>query len=165
MSADGGGRDDVVEQLMQSYKAGSEAMQHVNAYEPPSMEHVARIIELSRSLIFPGFVGRSLARVTERELRDFVSERVDELGRTMRRQLYRGLHHTLERGGDQDCPTCSARSEEITRGFLSCLTDIRTELALDVEAARAGDPAASGTDEIIFCYPGLYAVTVYRLAN
>src|SRR5688500_18774783 len=165
MSADGGGRDDVVEQLMQSYKAGSEAMQHVNAYEPPSMEMVAKIIELSRSLLFPGFVGRSLARVTERELRDFVSERVDELYRTLRRQLYRGLHHALERGGDQDCATCSARSEEITRAFLAMLPALRETIAFDVEAAVKGDPAASGTDEIIFCYPGLYAITVYRLAN
>ena len=165
MSSDGGGRDDVVEQLMRSYKAGSEAMQHVNAYEPPSMEMVAKIIELSRSLLFPGFVGRSLARVTERELRDFVSERVDELYRTLRRQLYRGLHHALERGGDQDCPTCSARSEEITRAFLAMLPALRETIAFDVEAAVKGDPAASGTDEIIFCYPGLYAITVYRLAN
>ena len=37
-----GGRDDLVEQLVQSYKTGSEAMQHVNAYEPPSMEMVAK---------------------------------------------------------------------------------------------------------------------------
>jgi serine O-acetyltransferase len=162
------GRDvatDVVEQLMQSYKAGSEAMQHVNAYEPPSMEMVAKIIELSRSLLFPGFVGRSLARVTDRELRDFVSERVDELNRTLRRQVYRGLHHTLERGGDQDCPTCSAKSEDITRAFLSGLTSMRETIALDVDAAIKGDPAASGTDEVIFCYPGLYAITVYRLAH
>jgi len=160
-----GGRDDLVEQLVQSYKTGSEAMQHVNAYEPPSMEMVAKIIELSRSLLFPGFVGRSLARVTDRELRDFVSERVDELNRTLRRQVYRGLHHSLERGGDQDCPTCSARSEEITRAFLAMLPALRQTIALDVEAAVKGDPAASGSDEIIFCYPGLYAITVYRLAS
>ena len=165
MSSGDDGRDDVVEQLVQSYKTGSEAMQHVNAYEPPSMEMVAKIIELSRSLLFPGFVGRSLARVTDRELRDFVSERVDELNRTLRRQLYRGLHHSLERGGDQDCPTCSAKSEEITRAFLAMLPALRETIALDVEAAVKGDPAASGSDEIIFCYPGLYAITVYRLAS
>jgi serine O-acetyltransferase len=154
----------LVEELMESYQTASGAMQHVNAYELPSMEQVERIIEMCRALIFPGFVGTSLARVSEGELRDFVRERVDELGRVVRRQVYRGLHHTLEREGS-DCPTCTARASEITRGFLSNLVGIRHTLALDVEAHLASDPAASGTDEIIFCYPGVYAITVYRLAH
>lgn len=156
---------EVVEQLLASYQSGSEAMQHVNAYEMPSMEKVARVIEQCRALIFPGFVGRSLARATTNELRDFVGERVDDLTRVLRRQVYRGLHHTLERGGGEDCPTCAARADEITAKFLCHLVAIREQLALDVEAHIQNDPAASGIDEVIFCYPGLYAITVYRLAN
>src|SRR5687768_1510928 len=107
---------EVVERLMESYKTSAASMQHVNTYELPSMEHVARVVEMCRALIFPGFVGRSLARVTDNELRDFVRERVDELGRVLRRQLYRGLHHTKEEAkrGD-DCPTCQGRAEEISR--------------------------------------------------
>src|SRR5688572_11488665 len=144
----GGDRDlaaDVVERLMSSYRTASGSMQHVNDYELPSMEHVAGIVEQCRSLLFPGFVGRSLARVTESELRDFVHERVDDLGRTLRRQLYRGLHHTdvADRTGD-DCPTCAGKAEAISRAFLERLVDIRDALALDVEAHLTGDPAASG---------------------
>jgi serine O-acetyltransferase len=154
----------VVEELMESYKTAAGSMKHVNEYELPSMEQVARVIEMCRALIFPGFVGGSLARVSEGDLRDFVRERVDELGRVLRRQLYRGLHHSLEREGD-DCPSCTARSTEITREFLARLVRIREQLALDVEAHLEGDPAASGTDEVVFCYPGLYAITVYRLAH
>jgi serine O-acetyltransferase len=167
-SGQGGSSDlaaDVVERLMSSYRAGG-SMQHVNAYELPSMEHVAGVIEQCRSLLFPGFVGRSLARVTESELRDFVRERVDDLGRILRRQLYRGLHHTkLEDKSGDDCPTCAAKAETISRAFLDGLVDIRVALALDVDAHLAGDPAASGSDEVIFCYPGLYAISVYRVAN
>jgi len=155
----------VVEELMESYKTASGSMKHVNAYELPSMEHVERIVEMCRALIFPGFVGRSLARASEGELRDFVQERVDELSRVLRRQVYRGLHHTLDEGDGDDCPTCASKASEITRSFLSRLVSIREILALDVDAHLAGDPAASGTDEIIFCYPGMYAITVYRLAH
>lgn len=159
-------KDDVVDRLMTSYRTASGAMQHVNAYELPSMEHVGEIVDLTRSLLFPGFVGRSLARVTESELRDFVSERVDALGRLLRRQLYRGLHHTKsEDRREGDCPTCAAKADVITTAFIDKLVDIRDELALDVDAHLAGDPAASGSDEIIFCYPGLFAISVYRIAN
>jgi serine O-acetyltransferase len=158
--------DDVVDRLMTSYKTSSGAMQHVNAYELPSMQNVADAVEQARSLLFPGFVGRSLARVTESELRDYVSERVDDLGRLLRRQLYRGLHHTkLDERRDGDCPTCAAKADVITNGFLGRLVEIREALALDVEAHLEGDPAASGSDEVIFCYPGLYAISVYRIAN
>src|SRR5205823_12782182 len=43
--------------------------------------------------------------------------------------------------------------------------DLRTELDLDVQAAFEGDPAAKGYHEVIFCYPGLEAVTIYRIAH
>jgi serine O-acetyltransferase len=158
--------DEAVDRLMTSYKTASGAMQHVNAYELPSMEQVAQIVEGARSLLFPGFVGRSLARVTESELRDYVSERVDDLERLLRRQLYRGLHHTKnEDKSGEDCPTCAAKADTITSQFLEKLVDIRETLALDVDAHLGSDPAASGSDEVIFCYPGLYAISVYRIAN
>ncbi|HEU5060419.1 MAG TPA: serine acetyltransferase [Kofleriaceae bacterium] len=159
-------KDDVVERLMTSYRTASGAMQHVNAYELPSMENVGEIVEQARSLLFPGFVGRSLARVTESELRDYVSERVDDLERLLRRQLYRGLHHTKsEDRREGDCPTCAAKADAITTAFVARLVEVRDALALDVDAHLAGDPAASGSDEIIFCYPGMYAISVYRIAN
>jgi serine O-acetyltransferase len=159
-------KDEVVERLMTSYRTASGAMQHVNAYELPSMDLVGEIVDQARSLLFPGFVGRSLARVTESELRDYVSERVDDLGRLLRRQLYRGLHHTKsEDRREGDCPTCAAKADSITTDFIGKLVDIRDELALDVDAHLAGDPAASGSDEVIFCYPGLFAISVYRIAN
>ena len=49
--------------------------------------------------------------------------------------------------------------------FLEQLPELRGILAKDVEAAYAGDPACKSLDEVIFCYPGLEAVTVYRLAH
>lgn len=157
---------EVVEKLLTSYKTSSVQMQHVNSYDLPSMEQVARIIDLCRMLIFPGFVGRPLVRATDTELRELARERVDELGNALRRQLYRGLHHTQERGArDVDCPKCAAKAAAITRSFQDELVDIRAQLAHDVEAHLEGDPAATGSDEIIFCYPGLYAITVYRLAH
>src|SRR5262249_53869114 len=50
-------------------------------------------------------------------------------------------------------------------GFLACLPELRSQVRLDLRAAYEGDPAASGVDEILFSYPGTYAVTVYRIAH
>ncbi len=49
--------------------------------------------------------------------------------------------------------------------FLEAIPDLRRILAEDVQAAFEGDPAAKSPDEIVFCYPGVGAVTVYRLAH
>lgn len=161
-------RQGVVERLLDSYESAPRAMQHVNSYELPSMEAVAQIIEQCRTLIYPGFVGPSLIRATRTELREMVEERVNALRMLLRRQIYRGLHHKVqsEKGTQElDCPHCAGMAEEITDGFLDELVDIRDVLAVDVQANYDGDPAAAGTDEIIFSYPGLYATTVYRIAH
>ena len=63
------------------------------------------------------------------------------------------------------CPCTKERAEELTLEFLRQIPTVRSLVQTDVEAALDGDPAATGTDEIIFCYPGLYAIIVYRLAH
>ncbi len=156
----------VVEQLLDSYQTG--VLQHVNSYKLASMEAVAQITRQCRALLFPGFVGASLVRATPTELRDHVRERVDELRNGMRQQIYRGLHQKeqAERGtAELDCPHCAAHAEDICQSFLDSLVELREQLAQDVTAHYRGDPASTSTDEVIHCYPGLYAVTVYRIAN
>lgn len=160
--------DDVTDRLLESYRSASGSMQHVNSYELPSMEEVEQILTQCRALLFPGYVGPSMARTTPTELREYVRERLDELRNALKRQLYRGLHHKaqLEKGTrDLDCPKCATEAGAIADRFLERLVEIREMLALDVEAHEEGDPAATGTDEIIFCYPGIYAIAVYRIAH
>ncbi len=160
--------DDIADRLLDSYERAEGSMQHVNSYELPSTQRVASMVEQIRALIFPGFVGPSLARATPTELRELVRERVDELRNGMRKQLYRDLHHRVQRTlgtKEQDCPRCAAAAADITDTFLTDLPKLRARIELDVQAAFDGDPAAKDADEIIFCYPGLYAITVYRIAN
>ena len=59
----------------------------------------------------------------------------------------------------------SRRAQEISIAFFRAIPDVRAVAQTDVEAFFEGDPAAYSSDEIIFCYPGLFAVTVYRLAH
>ena len=57
------------------------------------------------------------------------------------------------------------KAQEISLQFFRQIPAVRAVCQTDVEAFYDGDPAAYSTDEIIFCYPGLFAVTVYRLAH
>ena len=53
----------------------------------------------------------------------------------------------------------------ITSRFMAALPELRASLAKDVLAAYDGDPAATGIDEVVSCYPGLYAIALYRVAQ
>jgi serine O-acetyltransferase len=157
---------DLVGQLVASYQAGPRSMNHLGAYEPPQMAEVVRCLEDVRALMFPGLVGPMLDGPDE--VRNAIRNRLADLSRRLRRQVYRGLHHRcqlLQGSCDLDCAQCAETAGAVTRRFLDALPEIRAQLATDLEAAYEGDPAATGTDEIVFCYPGLFAITAYRAAN
>ena len=104
----------------------------------------------------------------QRRSASVLAREIGRAARGLKRQVYRGLHHRCELPLDNitaRCARCSEPAEGITSRFLVALPELRASLATDVEAAYDGDPAATGTDEVIFCYPGLYAITCYRMAN
>ena len=64
-----------------------------------------------------------------------------------------------------ECEDCAHRADDITDRFIEHLPELRRQVRLDLRAAYDSDPAATGIDEILFCYPGTYAITVYRIAH
>ncbi|MDY4220888.1 MAG: serine O-acetyltransferase EpsC, partial [Candidatus Faecousia sp.] len=67
--------------------------------------------------------------------------------------------------GQMEEAQAEKKAQEISLEFFRAIPGVRAICQTDVEAFFDGDPAAYSTDEIIFCYPGLFAVTVYRLAH
>jgi serine O-acetyltransferase len=162
------GSNSLVDQVLSSYEAGPRSMHHIGAYELPQQAEIQKCVETLRALLLPGFVGPTLVNGGGGDVRSYVRERLDDLESRLREQVYRGLHHRCGFGGPDravPCSACSATADRITERFLATIPDLREALATDVEAAYEGDPAATGTDEVIFCYPGLYAITCYRMAH
>ena len=160
--------DSVADALLSAYLAPSAQMQHIGSYELPSRDLVKQIVLQCRALLFPGYAGPSVARLAPSELRDLLRERLDELRASLRRQVYRALHHKRQQRlatSDNDCPDCALNADDIVMKFIGRLPQLREQVALDVFAAYEGDPAATGLDEVLFCYPGVYATCVYRIAH
>jgi serine O-acetyltransferase len=128
----------------------------------PSRDQIIEATEALRSVLFPGYFG--ISELTENNMRFHVGATLDRILLVLLEQIKRGLcfecdHHGLE------CPACLAKAERITTEFVQRLPRIQHVLATDVHAAYYGDPAAKSTDEAIFCYPGILAMTYYRLAH
>ena len=64
-----------------------------------------------------------------------------------------------------ECLAPDADPEEIVDAFLARLPEVRRMLETDAQAAYEGDPAATSRMEVVMAYPGMYAVTVHRLAH
>jgi serine O-acetyltransferase len=128
----------------------------------PSRDTLISMVEDLRSVLFPGYFGMS--EVTRENMSFYVGSILDRVLRDMREQVKRGYCFTCDLA-TPNCAECEQRALETTRTFMARLPEIRRMLATDVQAAYEGDPAATCPDEAIFCYPGMLAVTNYRLAH
>jgi serine O-acetyltransferase len=135
---------------------------HVSPVPLPRQEAVVEIVALARRALFPGyFDGKKIEAVN---LEYHLGVEIMQLYELVSDQVTWAVRHDCFRH-ELLCTHCSDRGQKAALGFVQGLPEIRRKLALDVEAAQLGDPASGGVDEIIFSYPGLFAVTVYRLAH
>jgi serine O-acetyltransferase len=133
----------------------------------PSRRDVRTLVEELLEVLFP----ESHRLGTDGgDLRDHVAATIGSLESHLETAIYLGLHRLhRKRGragnGRERDDGCSKRAKLITRRLLAALPEVRAMLAKDVLAAFEQDPAASGIDEIVACYPGLYAIAIYRTAH
>lgn len=152
--------DLIVNNVLESYKA-HDITRRIDPKATINRDRVIEIVETMRRILFPGFFAENKAK--SEYLLYIVGERVEFVHYNLRKQINNALSSNPECG----CPECSCMelAEEITQLFLKKIPEIREYLYTDVVAAYNGDPAAYSTDEIIFSYPGLFAITVYRMAH
>jgi len=128
----------------------------------PSRDRVIEAAEALRSVLFPGYFG--ISELTEENMRFHVGAVLDRILHVLLEQIRRGLCFECDHHGFE-CPACQEKAEAIMTEFLQRLPRVQHILGTDVHAAYYGDPAAKSTDETIFCYPGILAVSYYRLAH
>lgn len=151
----------LVDVILDSYKK-HETTVRIDAENMLSKEVLIDVLEELRRLLFPGFFDKN--RVRSDYLKFIVGERLEFIQYNLKKQVARAL------GSGELCSGCQRsavekKAEEIVAEFMEKIPQIREYLYFDVQAAFNGDPAACGTEEIIFSYPGLFAVTVYRIAH
>jgi serine O-acetyltransferase len=126
--------------------------------ELPSHDALVSIARALRSVLFPAHFGPS--DLTEEGLEYFVGHTLDATLLALHEQVRRALSYGADSPGAR-----GEHATEIVRAFANRLPHVRSLLDSDARAAFEGDPAATSIDEAIFCYPGLAAVTLHRLAH
>ncbi|MBG0775811.1 MAG: serine acetyltransferase [Desulfovibrionaceae bacterium] len=129
----------------------------------PSVDALASLVDLLRSVLFPGYFGDS--HVSAESQRYAVGSALNRAAHLLTEQVERGYCFVCTHQDRGACEECRTRAQEVTLAFLERLPEVRDLLALDVEAAFDGDPAAKNHGEVIFCYPSIRALTNHRIAH
>lgn len=154
---------DITSRIVKTYdEVGT--MNHLDHCPLPKYDEVIAAMQDLSEIIYPGY--RHREGLHHGNISYYVGDLIDRLHDRLTTQVGRALRH--EAGATSDCDDehdFEALGQAKTLQFLDMLPDLRKMLATDVQAAFDGDPACKNLDEVIFCYPGLEAITVYRVAH
>ena len=154
---------DITERIVRTYDEVGR-INHLDHCPLPRYDEVIAAVDDLKEIMFPGY--RHREGLHHGNIAYYVGDLIDRLHDRLTTQIGRALRH--EAGATNDCETredYEALGQAKTLTFLDQLPELRSTLATDVQAAFDGDPACKTPDEVIFCYPGLEAITVYRLAH
>ena len=128
-------------------------------FTQPDRQIIEELIGKLLRLVFPGYYRDYVYRIYNP--RNNLSALIEDVAFHLNRQIAIALRGS-EQVSEEDAETAA---EDITAAFLEKLPEIRDYVETDLQAAYDGDPAASSKAEVIIAYPGLYAITVNRLAH
>eukprot|EP01034_Spumella_vulgaris_P030194 gene30194-37365_t len=152
----------VIEQLRISREATHNIRHQGRVRELPSREALTTIVNGLSAVLFPTHYGRP--NLTDESIDYFVGDTLNTTLNRLTEQVRRGLQFR-EQSNHSSEDALTEQANNITREFAAGLPGIRALLVSDVQAAFAGDPAATSVAEIMLCYPGTIAILHYRLAH
>ena len=153
--------DKIVKDILESYREDQLTTQ-IDKSSQPNRAVVVDVLESIRKLVFPGFF--EVKNLRSEYIEYYVGELVEDIKYHLSKQMMKA-YLCCE---PSSCGFAEAIELEVGSKcdeFLSRIGKIREYLETDVQAAYDGDPAAYSMEEIIYSYPGIYAITVYRIAH
>jgi serine O-acetyltransferase len=156
----------LVTRIVESYFSDPRT-QHIEREFLPSREIIIEICDLLLELTYPGYFGRK--GLNQHNISYHVGELVPRVWEKLAGQITQCLCHesalTIEPADGARRADCRERAADLANRFVERIPEVRALLAEDVQAAYDGDPAATGTPEVVLAYPAILAITIYRYAH
>ena len=148
--------ESIVDTILEDYRNGR-SIDRMNPFAHPDKEVVIDMIGKLMRIVYPGFSRDKNYRIynTHHNL----SMLIEDVMYNMVKQL------TMVFRADMEEQQAQEKAQQVSLDFFRAIPALRDVIQTDVEAFYDGDPAAYSTDEIVYCYPGIFAITVYRLAH
>jgi serine O-acetyltransferase len=152
----------VARAILDTYGKLDPKLQHLEVVPLPDKTAVIEILDDILEVIYPGYWG---GKHLEASNVDFhIGDLLDSIYGRLTQEIYHSVRPACGLSDDL-CMHCYSVAEDQSLDLLHRIPELRKQLSEDVQAAYDGDPAAKSTDEVIFAYPAIYAVSVYRIAH
>ena len=146
----------IVDTILEDYRHGRD-IDKMDTRRHPEKDVVIDMIGKLLRIVYPGSSRDRAYRIYN--ARHNLSMLIEDVMYNLNKQITLILRNTMDEDAARE------KAQELSLRFFREIPNVRAVAQTDVEAFYEGDPAAFSVDEIIFCYPGLFAITVYRLAH
>lgn len=149
--------ESIVDNILADYSLARD-IDKIDLYRHPDKAMITDIIQKLLRIVYPGYFRDKSYRLYNME--HHLAMLIEDVMFNLNRQLA-----LVYQANGSDPALADVQAQEVSVRFFESIPQVRALVQTDVQAAYDGDPAASSKDEVIFCYPGLFAITVYRLAH
>ena len=139
----------IVDSILEDYTHGRD-IDRIDLFKQPDKDIIIDMIGKLRRIVFPGYFTEKTYRIYN--AKHNLSMLIEDVMFNLNRQVGLVIQDQQE-------------AQRICLAFFREIPKVRALVQTDLQASYDGDPAAAGKEEIIFSYPGLFAITVYRLAH
>ena len=153
--------DEIVDMIINDYE-DDRTVNRVDILNQPDKKAIVDVLEKLLKILYPGYYSDKIYKIYS--LRNNMAATIEDVIFNLKKQIMIVLKYTHKDTGTDEAEL-EKRAEDITFNFMKKIPEIRAVLETDIDAAYEGDPAADSKDEIILSYPGLYAISVYRIAH
>jgi serine O-acetyltransferase len=150
---------DLTDRIVETYEECG-AIHHLGHTPLPSYAEIVEILKDLREILYPGYGRRQNLHLAN--VGYHVGDLIDSLHDRLTLQIARAHRHDCDQENGADI---EALAQQAAVSLLKSIPDLRLVLTDDVQAAFDGDPAAKNFGEIVFCYPGIAAITIFRIAH
>lgn len=147
----------VVDTILEDYRQQRD-IDRMDFLSRPDKDVIIDIIEKLRRIVFPGYFRDKNYRIYN--AKHNLSMLIEDVMFNLNRQITLVLQHQ-----GQEENQAQENAQRISLEFFKEIPQVRAMVQSDLQASYDGDPAATAMEEIIYSYPGLFAITVYRLAH
>lgn len=153
--------EEIVDLIINDYE-DDRTVNRVDILNQPDKKAIVDVLEKLLKILYPGYYSDKVYKIYS--LRNNMAATIEDVIFHLKKQIVTVLRYNRD---DQsaDADQAEDKATVITYEFMKKIPTIRSILETDIDAAYEGDPAADSKDEIILSYPGLFAISVYRIAH
>ena len=152
----------ITREILEDYTRGRDIDKMDDLFDQLDKDMIIQILQKLLKIIYPGYYRDKTYKIYD--VNNYLSLLIEDAMYNLNKQIAFVLKYENHREGKKEEGT-EKKAREKTVAFFQKIPQIRAFLETDLQAAFDGDPAAYSKDEVIFAYPGMLAITVYRLAH